>query len=63
MTEQQNHVKKHYSFNELTQLGIGSRSKIDRLAKQGLLKKIKIGGSVRFCADDVNAFIQSTNAA
>ncbi|HDR1027085.1 helix-turn-helix domain-containing protein [Pasteurella multocida] len=54
-------IKKYYSINELTALGIGSRTKIDRLAKQGLLKKIKIGGSVRFSADEVNAFIQSTN--
>ncbi|MGR6980310.1 helix-turn-helix transcriptional regulator [Testudinibacter sp. P27/CKL/0425] len=62
MTEQHDTIKKHYSIPELTERGIGSRSKIDRLAKQGLLKKIKIGRSVRFCADDVNAFINGTNA-
>lgn len=35
-------IKKYYSINELTALGIGSRTKIDRLAKQGLLKKSKL---------------------
>lgn len=62
MTTQQTTIKKHYSIPELTALGVGSRSKIDRLAKSGVLKKIKIGRSVRFCADDVNQFINSCNA-
>ncbi|HDR1029192.1 TPA: helix-turn-helix domain-containing protein [Pasteurella multocida] len=55
-------IKKYYSINELTALGIGSRTKIDRLSKKGLLKKIKIGGSVRFSGDEVNNFINSSNA-
>ncbi|HDR1474473.1 TPA: helix-turn-helix domain-containing protein [Pasteurella multocida] len=55
-------MKKYYSINELTALGIGSRTKIDRLSKKGLLKKIKIGGSVRFSGDEVNNFINSSNA-
>ncbi|MGR3806946.1 DNA binding domain-containing protein, excisionase family [Pasteurella testudinis DSM 23072] len=62
MTTQQTEIKKHYSITELTALGIGSRSKIDRLAAKGLLKKIKIGRSVRFCAEDVNQFISNNNA-
>lgn len=56
-------VQKYYSINELTALGIGSRSKIDRLVKQGRLTKIKIGSSCRFAADDVQAFINASAKA
>lgn len=56
-------IPKYYSINELTALGIGSRSKINRLSEQGLLKKIKIGSSVRFNSEDVHQFLKASAKA
>lgn len=55
-------LSKYYSINELTALGLGSRSKINRLAKKGVLVAVKIGGSVRFSADEVKRYINACNA-
>ncbi|MDG6897938.1 hypothetical protein A6A19_08115 [Actinobacillus delphinicola] len=45
------------SIKELEAMGFGSRSKIDRMVKQGLLKRIKIGFSTRFYESDIKAFL------
>ncbi|QPB42660.1 helix-turn-helix transcriptional regulator [Rodentibacter haemolyticus] len=52
-------IEKHYSVTELTNLGLGSRSKIDRLVRNGILTKIKIGRSTRFKASDIQAYLNS----
>ncbi|TCP95339.1 excisionase family DNA binding protein [Cricetibacter osteomyelitidis] len=52
-------IEKFYSVTELTALGIGSRSKIDRLVKNGTLKRYKIGNSSRFKASDIQAYINA----
>ncbi|MGY6773436.1 helix-turn-helix transcriptional regulator [Gallibacterium sp. ZY190522] len=56
------HIQKYYSIKELTDLGIGSRSTIDRLVKAGKLTRIKLGSSTRFSAEDVQKYLsQQTN--
>ena len=50
-------IKKYYSIKELTSLGIGSRSTIDRLVKAGKLTKIKLGRSTRFAEDDIKQYL------
>ena len=45
------------SIKELEAMGFGSRSKIDRMVRQGLLKRIKIGFSTRFYESDIKAFL------
>lgn len=56
------HIQKYYSIKELTDLGIGSRSTIDRLVKDGKLTRIKLGSSTRFSAEDVQKYLsQQTN--
>jgi len=51
------HIQKYYSIKELTDLGIGSRSTIDRLVKAGKLTRIKLGSSTRFSAEDVQKYL------
>lgn len=45
------------SIKELEAMGFGSRSKIDRMVKQGLLERVKIGFSTRFYESDIKAFL------
>ncbi len=45
------------SIKELEAMGFASRSKIDRMVKQGLLKRVKIGFSTRFYESDIKAFL------
>lgn len=47
------------SIKELTERGFGSRSKIDRLVKQGKITRIKIGSSTRFSAKEIENFIEN----
>lgn len=58
----QNEVERLYSKKELSSLGIGSPSYIDKLVKTGRLKKIKIGANARFKASDVNQFLAEQTA-
>ncbi|MBR0573860.1 MULTISPECIES: helix-turn-helix transcriptional regulator [Pasteurellaceae] len=62
MATEEKGIEKLYSIQELVQMGIGSRSKIDRLVKAGKLKKIKIGFSARFRESDIKSFIGGLEA-
>ncbi|KGQ38161.1 hypothetical protein JP35_08485 [Gallibacterium anatis] len=54
-------IEKHYTQKELTALGIGSRSTVDRLVRAGKLKRVKIGNSSRYPESSVKAFLDSIN--
>lgn len=52
-------IEKHYTQNELTALGIGSRSTVSRLVKAGKLKRVKIGTASRYPESSVKAYLAS----
>lgn len=55
-------IEKHYTQKELTALGIGSRSTVDRLVRAGKLKRVKIRACSRYPESSVKAYLDSINA-
>ena len=47
-----------FTYKELVDLGIGSRSTIERIVKAGQLKKHKFNRNVRFLGRDVREFCE-----
>ncbi|OOS00994.1 DNA-binding protein [Canicola haemoglobinophilus] len=60
MNEQQN-TDKHYTVKEMQALYGVSRSKLDRLAREGKIKKTKFGSSTLFSAQEVQRYLMSIN--
>ena len=54
-------VEKLYTKKELTEMGLGSKTRIDNLVKEGVLKKIKLGYWTRFKESDVLAYLNRSN--
>ncbi|CDF98369.1 helix-turn-helix transcriptional regulator [Avibacterium paragallinarum] len=52
-------IEKLYTQKELTDLGIGSRSTVDRLVRAGKLKRVKIGTASRYPESSVKAYLAS----
>lgn len=55
-------IEKYYTQKELTDLGIGSRSTVDRLVRAGKLRRIKIGTCSRYPESSVKAYLASLDA-
>lgn len=47
------------TIKELTEMGLGSRTKIEKLVKDGKLPMLKIERSTKFRESDVKAFLES----
>ncbi|AKD40799.1 helix-turn-helix domain-containing protein [Pasteurella multocida] len=52
---------KHYTVREMFELYGVSRSKLDRLAREGKIKKTKFGSSTLFSAQEVQRYLASVN--
>ena len=52
-------LEKLYTKRELTEMGLGSKTKLDGLVRQGLLKKTKLGYATRFKESDVLAYLHN----
>jgi len=62
MNEQQNPTNdKHYTVREMGELFGVSRSKLDRLAREGKIKKIKFGATTLYKATDIQRYLASIN--
>lgn len=63
MNEQQTPLStdKHYTVKEMYDLFGVSRSKLDRLARQGKIKKTKFGSSTLYSALEVQRYLASVN--
>ncbi|EGP02981.1 TPA: helix-turn-helix domain-containing protein [Pasteurella multocida] len=62
MNQQHTHTNdKHYTVREMFELYGVSRSKLDRLAREGKIKKTKFGSSTLFSAQEVQRYLASVN--
>ncbi|MEB3451344.1 helix-turn-helix domain-containing protein [Pasteurella multocida] len=62
MNQQHTHTNdKHYIVREMFELYGVSRSKLDRLAREGKIKKTKFGSSTLFSAQEVQRYLASVN--
>ncbi|QLB21901.1 helix-turn-helix domain-containing protein [Phocoenobacter skyensis] len=52
---------KYYTVKEIGELFGVSRSKLDRLAREGKIKKTKFGSSTLFKATEIQRYLASTN--
>ncbi|MFQ1022694.1 helix-turn-helix domain-containing protein [Avibacterium paragallinarum] len=52
---------KHYTVKEMAELFGVSRGKLDRLARQGKIKKTKFGNSTLYSAQEVQRYLASAN--
>lgn len=56
-----NGLCKHYTVKEMAELFGVSRGKLDRLARQGKLKKTKFGNSTLYSAIEVKRYLDNAN--
>ncbi|HDR1236147.1 helix-turn-helix domain-containing protein [Pasteurella multocida] len=61
MHQQAQNTDKHYTVREMFELYGVSRSKLDRLAREGKIKKTKFGSSTLFSAQEVQRYLASVN--
>ncbi|HDR1038458.1 helix-turn-helix domain-containing protein [Pasteurella multocida] len=61
MHQQPQNTDKHYTVREMFELYGVSRSKLDRLAREGKIKKTKFGSSTLFSAQEVQRYLASVN--
>ena len=52
---------KHYTVREMGELFGVSRSKLDRLVREGKIKKIKFGATTLYKATEIQRYLASIN--
>lgn len=58
LSDELNPIEKYYSTNELKALLGFSRSRLDTLARQGRIKKTKVGRTTLYASSEIQRFLQ-----
>lgn len=58
LTDELNTIEKYYTVKELTALLGFSRSRLDMLARKGIIKKTKAGRTTLYAGSEIKRYLQ-----